>query len=200
MQNTPLPRLLIALPNERIPGFASLLQHGILLNMYQPTPLLPLLLSLPGFTAEYIEKTVQTIFINGVAADRLDQLLHAGNTIALSAAMPGLAGAIFRRQGLHASLRTQPQTLAPSSPSASGTLTLKLFNSIATDRVQDLLTQGICVTGKSIHDFASRQPHLFQPPTALTLAGQALGYAALLEALAEYPALIVQGSLVSQNN
>ncbi len=42
---------------------------------------------------------MQTIFINGSAADTLDRPLGTGRYPNLSAAMPGLAGAIFRREG-----------------------------------------------------------------------------------------------------
>ena len=108
MKTAPIPQLTLVLPEEAVAGFASLLQHGILFAVDRPVAILPFLLTLPGFTPEYIEKTVQTIFINGVAADSLDRSLAAGSTLALSAAMPGLAGAIFRRQGLHGSLRSQP--------------------------------------------------------------------------------------------
>jgi len=108
MRTSP-PQLVISVPRDSAAGFASLLQYGFLLAVDKPVALLPLLLSLPGFTAEYLEKTVQTIFINGVAADRLDQPLSGGGTVALSAAMPGLAGAIFRRQGIHGVLRSTPK-------------------------------------------------------------------------------------------
>ncbi len=186
------PQLTLALPEEAIAGFASLLQHGILNAVDQPVPILPFLLALPGFTAEYIEKTVQTIFIDGVAADSLDRSLAAGSTLALSAAMPGLAGAIFRRQGLHGSLRSQPAAKVATNSSAAGFITLKLFNSIAADRVRDLLIQGICISGKTLHDFAARREHLFQPPVGLSFAGQVLDSADLLAVAAGIPVLMVQ--------
>jgi hypothetical protein len=198
MKTLPIPRLTLTLPEEAVAGFASLLQHGVLFAVDRPVALLPFLLALPGFTAEYIEKTVQTIFINGVAADSLDRSLAAGATLALSAAMPGLAGAIFRRQGLHGSLRSQPVAKVEVNPFASGFITLKLFNSIAADRILDLLTQGIQISGKALYDFATRREHLFQPPVVLTFAGQPLNSADLLPAVAEYPVLAVQVLLVPE--
>lgn len=198
MKTAPIPQLILVLPEEAVVGFASLLQHGILFAVDRPVAILPFLLTLPGFTPEYIEKTVQTIFINGVAADSLDRSLTAGSTLALSAAMPGLAGAIFRRQGLHGSLRSQPVAKVESNPSAIGYITLKLFNSIAADRVRDLLTQGILVSGKALHDFAARREHLFQQPVALSFAGQSLESADLLGIVANRPVVMVQASLVSE--
>jgi hypothetical protein len=174
------PQLIMSLPQQTVAGFAALLQHGILLTVDRPVALLPFLLSLPGFDAAYIENTVQTIFINGVAVDSLDRSLPPGATLALSAAMPGLAGAIFRRQGLHGSLRSQPAEKVASLQSNSGFVTLKLFNSIATDRVCDLLAQGINLSGRVFHDFAAKRAYLFQPPAVFVFAGQSMEYVDLL--------------------
>ncbi len=195
MKTVPPPQLTLTLPKEAVAGFASLLQHGILYAVDQPVAILPFLLALPGFSSEYIEKTVQTIFIDGVAADSLDRSLSAGSTLALSAAMPGLAGAIFRRQGLHGSLRSQPTAKVATNPSAAGFITLKLFNSIAADRVGDLLIHGIHISGKALHDFAARREHLFQPPVRLSFAGQVLDFAKVLGVTAGIPVLLVQARL-----
>lgn len=192
------PRLDVVLPPKAVNGFSSLLQHGILFPAEQPIAVVPFLLSLPGFTAQYIETTVQTIFIDGVAADSLDRELVNGSTLALSAAMPGLAGAIFRRQGVHGSLRSQPVAKAKPSPSACGFITLKLFNSIAADRVHDLLLMGILVTGKVFHDFSAQWECLFQPPTELLLDGQPLEYVELLRVVAERQVLVVKASLLPE--
>lgn len=194
--NVPLPQLLLTMPQETVVGFSSLLQHGVLCAIDRPVAVLPFLLSLPGFTAEYIESTVQTIFINGIAVDSLDRVLFAGSTLALSAAMPGLAGAIFRRQGLHGSLRSQPEIKSTAIESESGFITLKLFNSIATDRVCDLLASGILISGKAFCDFAARREHLFQPPAAIDFAGQNLGYAELLHAVVHCSNLAVQARVI----
>ncbi len=174
------PTLELDLPAEAFPGFASLLQHGVLFPIEKSTPLLALLVTLPGFSAEYIEKNVQTIFINGVAADSLNKEMVDGTTVALSAAMPGLAGAIFRRQGVHGSLRSKQVTDAPLEQSGAGFLTLKFFNSIATDRVADLLQKGILVSGKALVKFARMRGHLFEPPIGLKLDGEKVAYADLL--------------------
>jgi hypothetical protein len=185
----------LTLPAELLPGFASLLQHGILFPLPRPVPLLAFLVSLPGFSLDYIEENVQTIFIDGVAADSLDRALAGGTTVALSAAMPGLAGAIFRRQGIHGSLRSQPVQQSPHALTDAGFLTLKLFNSIATDRVGDLLRQGILVSGKALVNFARMRGHLFAPPVGLRLDGQELAYPALLEKAEELDVLLLHSTM-----
>ena len=186
------PVLELDLPAEALPGIASLLQHGVLFPIAKPIPLLSFLVTLPGFSADYIEQNVQTIFINGVAADSLSKAMVDGTTVALSAAMPGLAGAIFRRQGVHGSLRSKQVTETPVAQSGAGYLTLKFFNSIATDRIEDLLHKGVLVTGKSLVDFARMRGHLFEPPVCLKLDGQKISYADVLETAANWDLVQVQ--------
>ena len=198
MNTVPVPQLTLTLPQRMTAGFASLLQHGMLCSVDQPVALLPFLLLLPGFNSSYIEKTVQTIFINGISVDNFDRNLQAGSIVALSAAMPGLAGAIFRRQGLHGFLRSQIEASVESGQSVSGFIILKLFNSIATDRVEDLLTAGILVTGKAFCDFAVKREYLFQAPVVLSFAEQTLAYAELLRTVAEFPVLAVKMHLLPE--
>jgi len=190
-------RLLIRQTNHAFAGFASLLQHGMVFHIDRPVAIVPFLLDLPGFSAEYIEKVVQTIFIDGVAVDSLDRDLPPGSTLALSAAMPGLAGAIFRRQGLHGSLRSSTREKPATASGQSGCLTVKLFNMIAADRVRDLLERGICVAGKSFATFAAHREPLFQPPAVLFLDDVPLNHGELLQAAAAHPFLAVQACLLT---
>jgi len=177
----------VILPRERVTDFSSLLQHGILYAVDKPVHISSFLLALPGFSAEYLAKNVQTVFINGSAADSLDRFLGPGGTLALSAAMPGLAGAIFRRQGLHSTLRSRTVDTVHSGNSEPGFITLKLFNSIASERVPQLMAQGILIDSKAFLDFAGRREKLFQPPVQLVFAGKPLPYAEMFETLQQTP-------------
>ncbi len=186
------PCLTITLPRTKAAGFASLLQHGILFAVDGPVAIRPFLLSLPGFSADYIEGAVQTIFINGVAADSLDTPLAAGSTLALSAAMPGLAGAIFRKQGAHGSLRSRQVDDAAPARTEAGYLTLKLFNSIAADRVLDLTDRGVLLQGKAVRDFAARRADLFQPPAKMSLNGHIKDHAEMMTAIEALPMVAIR--------
>ncbi len=190
------PLLTLSFPTQPLTGFASLLQHGLLFPVQQPVPLVPFLLALPGFTAEYIEQTVQTIFINGVPADSLQRELGAGTTLALSAAMPGLAGAIFRRQGVHGSLRTRPQEPSVAVGMQEGYLTLKLFNSIAFDRVDDLLSHGILIASKAWQQFATMHGALLQPPCTMALDGDVVDLEGLQQRIGASTLLRLQAILL----
>jgi hypothetical protein len=190
--------LTISLQPEMATGFASLLQHGILYAVDQPVDIHSFLLSLPGFSTEYMEKTVQTIFINGTAADSLDHPLGCGETLALSAAMPGLAGAIFRRHGRHSSLRSQTVSKEQPGNPGAGYITLKLFNSIAVDRVFDLMSQGILIHSQAFYDYAVRREIFFHPPVKFSIAGQPLNYAEMLQTVRQMVLVKVQVRLLSE--
>jgi hypothetical protein len=142
---------------------ATLLQRGFVLPVTGTISIVELLLSLPGFTEEYIRDRVQTIFVNGLAEDNTSRELVAGDVLALSAAMPGLAGAIFRRGGQHASLRTRPVAVNHSKTDQSGSITLKLFNMIATETGPRLLQAGILIKGKTLARFLDRQGERILP-------------------------------------
>jgi hypothetical protein len=191
------PDLLIKQTKQALAGFASLLQHGMVVHIDRPVALVPFLLNLPGFSEEYIEKTVQTVFIDGVAADSLDRTLPPGTTVALSAAMPGLAGAIFRRHGLHGSLRSHTRKKPAASTGQSGFITVKLFNMIAADRVQDLLEHGLCVTGSAFVAFAANRDVLLQPPAVLFLDHKPVSPGELLQVAATHPLLTVRAGLLA---
>ncbi len=143
MNTTPYPVLKLILAPQRLKRLAPLLQRGFLVPCAHSVPLETILLGLPGFNREFIHNKIETIFINSRAADSLIHPLMPGSTVALSAAMPGLAGAIFRKGGPHAALRTLPPPLQSEHHDQQGFLTLKLFNMVADDTVQPLLRQGI---------------------------------------------------------
>jgi hypothetical protein len=136
---------------------ATLLQRGFLVPVSGAVSIVDLLTSLPGFDAGYIKDRVQTIFVNGLAEDNTARQLTAGDTLALSAAMPGLAGAIFRKGGQHASLRTRPLTAPAHKADQSGFITLKLFNMVATETGPQLLKDGIPIKGTVLARFLDRQ-------------------------------------------
>ena len=142
---------------------ATLLQRGFVLPVTGTISIAELLIELPGFNEEYIRDRVQTIFVNGIAEDNTSRELLPGDALALSAAMPGLAGAIFRRGGQHASLRTRPEAVKSDKTDHSGFITLKLFNMIATETGPQLLQDGILIKGKILARFLDRQVERILP-------------------------------------
>lgn len=172
------PALVLTIRSGNISRLTTLLQRGFLVPCSTSVTLYDFLLSLPGFNLDYITDRIETIFINGCASDSLQHPLIPGSTLALSAAMPGLAGAIFRKGGAHASLRSKPGRSQPLPAATDGFITVKLFNMIATDKGEELLTRGILVNGPTLARFFHRQQKRLQPPlidirqnaTSITLA------------------------------
>lgn len=108
-----------------------------------------------GLPEDYVENRIQTAFLEGKPVDDFDQAtLAAGSTLALSAAMPGLVGAVFRRGGYYASLRdsiTYRQN-SGAATAAEKRITLKLFNLTVREIGPQILSRGIWIEGPRIAD------------------------------------------------
>lgn len=156
-------------PRENLVRLTTLLQSGIALTCPTGTSIGVFLDSLPDFDMSYITDRVQTIFFDGNAMDDLQRrFTKAEHVLALSAAMPGLAGAIFRKNSLCAALRTQGRvTDSNMSPNATTTVCLKLFNIIAQEKGEMILRRGGFFTGKSLQNFFHNRPSLLQSATTL---------------------------------
>lgn len=170
IQFSKIPRLTLGIVPEKIDMFATLLQAGIQITTTHATPIGAFLEALPGFSTQYITDQIQTIFLNGTATDDLETPLDGKHPVlAISAAMPGLAGAIFRKNSLHAALRTTKIRQQSTSPEGKVTVTLKLFNAIARDRGIELLRQGVTLKAKNITDFLQSRATLLPMITVVNL-------------------------------
>jgi len=143
----------------KIPEFASLLGRGVGLCVQVGCSIRELLCDQLDLPPAYLEQRLQTVFLDGQPVDDLETTrVKAGATLALSAALPGLAGATLRRGGGFASLR---QTITRDSDrlctsTGVGTITLKLFNMTARELGPSLLQRGVRVTGPDLGEFLRR--------------------------------------------
>lgn len=184
-QSTEMPCLTLQIPPEKIDMFTSLLQTGIMIPTVPGNPIGAFLESLPGFTTEYITDQVQTIFLNGTATDDLETPLDGNNPVlAISAAMPGLAGAIFRKNSLHAALRTTKSPERYTSTGPQVTVRLKLFNAIARDRGAELLRRGVTLNAESLAKFLNTRTTSPTMLKAVVLKGKDISQDELLASLA----------------
>ena len=189
-----LPELILEVTAESLPLFTTLLQSGIEINCNDGLSMGHFLNELPGFTPEYISDIIQTIFLNGTAEDDMTTPLTGKNPVlALSAAMPGLAGAIFRKNSLHSALRTETRKQnTTESQSESLTVTLKLFNSIAKERGAELLKKGVNIPSISIDNFLNRRATLRQHIKAVQFEGVTIDKSDLLPILSENSKINIQ--------
>lgn len=136
----------IALPQGGMSAFYPLLRRGIWFEVGLGRSLESVLVQDCGIDPDYLQHRVQTIFLNGNPVDDLQAPLNRpGQTVALSAAMPGLVGATMRRGGYFAGLREgiSHRCDAEGVCDETGWLLLKLYNFPATELAPSLLAQGI---------------------------------------------------------
>ncbi len=146
------------------PGFFPIFHKGIYIKTRAGLPLSEVL-EMAGFSHKYLQEKVQTVFLDGSAVDDLDcAIVEGGSVIALSAAMPGLAGAILRKGSHFSALRSKisPQMGPHSTDHTLHDLRLKLFNTVANEMGPGLLHSGILVSRPDLEDFLSKRRKLLE--------------------------------------
>jgi hypothetical protein len=128
-----------------------------------------------GIDPEYVENRIQTIFLNNKPVDdESAAILSDGDTLALSASMPGTLGATMRKGGFFSPLRYQiSHTADGNAPAvAEGCITLKLFNAILKELGGPILSRGVIVEGGPLKELLARQGGAFwDGVTQLSLNG-----------------------------
>ena len=149
---------------DRMSLFSPLLGQGFTLKIRTGISVRDLLCRQIGVSDDYLDKRIQTIFLDGKVVDNVDTaVVHKGSSLALSAALPGLAGATLRRGGAYAAMRCQisHKNNTADDSDGNGTVMLKLFNLVALELGPMFLKQGIWVDGKNLENFFQRVPDFF---------------------------------------
>jgi hypothetical protein len=139
-------RLRITVPADRLACFFPLLQKGFALGVLAGCPIRVFLRDGLGLTDEYIEARIQTVFLDGKPVDDIDTaLIRDGETLALAPAMPGLMGAMLRRGGYYAPMRSGITHHSDAAPQGigQGRVTVKLFGMALRELGPKLLERGI---------------------------------------------------------
>ena len=158
--------LRLSVDSDRLSFFSHLLGQGFTLNVRTGCSVRELLCGQLGVRSDYVDERIQTIFLDGKAVDNVDTaMVQKDSTLALSAAMPGLAGATLRRGGAYAAMRRQisHQNNAGLNSVANGVVTMKLFNIVALELGPGFLKQGIRVKGEYLENFFKKVPNSFWP-------------------------------------
>jgi hypothetical protein len=109
-----------------------------------------------GLSPEYVDKRIQTLFLNGKAVDNPDTAhLKEDSTLALSAAMPGLLGATLRKGSYYAPMRNEIsyQEKSEGITAHEGFVLLKLFNLLPAEIGPAILERGIWLKGEDLNHF-----------------------------------------------
>ena len=134
-----------------IPAFSQLLQNGFWIKGKVGCSIKSFLCEQFGLSPEYLEKRIQTIFLNGDAVDDVEKAaVEDGATLSLSAAMPGLAGAVLRKGGYYAAMRDQISCKEEQSSASgqAGRVLIKLFNMPLQELGPIFLEHGIWVESR----------------------------------------------------
>jgi hypothetical protein len=162
--SAPSLHLTVIVSEKFIPIFLGFVRSGFAADVTIGCSLQDLLSNQLGVDAKYLQDRVQTIFLNNSPVDDIaGTTVDDGATISLSAAMPGLNGAVMRKGGVLASLRqsiTHHQDDECRAPQ-QGKIMLKLFNLIAKEIGPDFLARGILVKGRALAEVLAGQTRQF---------------------------------------
>ena len=148
--------LCLYLGESLIPRFFQFLQQGFRVKVQAACSIKTFLCDQIGLDSEYIEKRVKTLFLDGKPVDDVNSAtIRDGSVLALSAAMPGLAGAVLRRGGYYASMRNtiSHREESESKCAHDGMVSLKIFNILLKEMGPAFLKKGIWIHGKDLQDF-----------------------------------------------
>ncbi len=144
--------------------FSSLLQGGFVAKSCVDVSLTDLLHDQFGLSHVYIEERIKTVFLEGKPVDDFETtIIRDGSTLALSAAMPGLVGAVFRKGGVLSPLRSTISHRGSDTVvcSRQGSVCFKLFNLLTGEIGAVFMAQGIYIRPEVAKRFFSLQPDTF---------------------------------------
>lgn len=160
----PTVSLSLTLEPDKIQDFFPLLQRGIMVKVQVGCSIKTILCKQFGLSPEYVEDRVKTILLDGKTVDDIDSaIIRDGSILALSAAMPGLAGAILRRGGDLALLRSQTTYREEKKYTLrrEGVVVLKLFNLLVNELGPGFLKEGVLVKPEDLDAFLMSLPEKF---------------------------------------
>ena len=158
-QNSKPQHLNLVVKASQIAVYLKLIESGFMLKIKAGMSIRELFCDQLGISDDYFDNRIQTLFLDGKPVDNVNTArVVDGARIALSAAMPGLVGAIFRKGGRYASFRDTISYSEAKSSSVKdeGEIMLKFFNIIAKELGPAFLQKGIIIEGERFQDFAMR--------------------------------------------
>ncbi|MFV0421415.1 hypothetical protein [Oleidesulfovibrio sp.] len=111
-----------------------------------------------GFTNDYIEERIETVFLDGHPVDDIDTAtVPSGARMALASALPGAAGVAMRRNSPYAALRGGiTHTATSTGQKMQGMVEVVLFNLIMQHHTMRLLANGVSVKSGMLADMIDK--------------------------------------------
>ncbi len=154
-------RLNLTVDAAFLPRFYQLLEQGFILFAPPGCSVRDFVCRHLDVEPRYLEQRIQTIFLDQKPVDDLDTaVIRSRSVVALSAAMPGLAGATLRKGGQFAAMRQRITCSTVSGPAATETtpVTVKFFNMVARELGQPHLAKGIRLSSTHLAWFLEKYP------------------------------------------
>lgn len=151
--------------------FSGISGFGFLIDAPPGASIREMLKDIIGLDDDYIRDSIGTILYNGKPVDDMDAWKIGKNaSIAISAALPGVFGAAFRKQGKYAGLRpvcdqdnSSPGEADPACENEKPSVVLKLFNQSDRDIAPGLLGDGVRMNANSFCAFWENRLRLTGP-------------------------------------
>ena len=157
MKNEAVTTLKLVLKQNKMSALFPLLHEGFQVSASLGCDIQRLLCDQFGLAPDYLSDRISTIFLDGKPLDDVaTAVIRDGSTLALSAAMPGLVGATFRKAGCLAAFRgsiTYTQKDDDRETGHDGFVTIKLFNLLISEIGPLFLARGIWVNGHVLEEF-----------------------------------------------
>lgn len=166
MKNQQVGKLNLKVADDKIHFFFSFLRQGFMIETPVGCSVKTMLNNTLGMDDNYVEDRIKTIFLDAKPVDDINTAcINDGSVLALSGAMPGLAGATLRRGGQLASFRgsISCRSDGKNALSQEGHVVVKLFNLLVNDLGLIFLKQGILIKKKQLEDFLGSRTADFQP-------------------------------------
>ena len=135
-----------------------------------------------GLSPDYLEDRIQTLFVDGKAVDDFAAtIIKTGSVLALSGAMPGLAGATLRRGGFYGKMRGEISHTEKAEPDVCGEghVTVKLFNLILKEAGPLFLKKGVLIQGEDLYHRLNMAPDRLCGCQSVLMDGQPIDPATL---------------------
>ncbi|MFP4572794.1 MAG: hypothetical protein ACLFNW_07470 [Desulfobacterales bacterium] len=168
MNSQPETELTLIIPAGLSRLMRLLVSRGIKFEAAAGMPVKNFLKQVLPASDDYLENKIQTIFMDGRAVDDTEQTqINTPCTIALSAAMPGVFGAAFRKKGIYSGMRAgytqRPDTDKKNfKEKTTVPVTLKCFNQVAEDIGDALLGRGVNMDIKEFEKFWKLQQEVLE--------------------------------------
>ncbi len=147
------PAIALTMEEDALALFFPLLQSGVTVQAALPCTIQSFLCTQLGLSGDFVRERILSIVLDGHPVDDPEAArLRDGSQLALSSAMPGLAGAALRRASPLASFRGSITHTDSDGTGRmqEGLISVKLFNLMMGDLGPSILRHGICIRGAAL--------------------------------------------------